>query len=220
MHAHAGSRLPPHLIIRKLMATPERLFMPKNKKKVLNVIVFINLKHGVFVKLLTGSDTGGSAHLNSLLPHDKYVNKKGKAAARMTTQEYEDCVKAAVAHYTPAAQAGACFARRVGRFVLVHDRSTCHTREGTIKLGARRSEAMLTAMLAPPRSPDLMPLDYTVFGTVKSKLLRELQHLDTWKEKASRFVELLQGFDCNSAIKSFPRRLQQILLVKGEHIRK
>lgn len=51
-----------------------------------------------------------------------------------------------------------------GGLVLVHDRAKTHGKAGTWVL---EHEAAINVIKAPPRSPDLMPLDYYRFGLAK-----------------------------------------------------
>lgn len=187
------------------MELPERFHLGKQHKNSISVIAFISLKHGVFVKLLTGSKVPTSSWLQDLMPNKTYTNKHGQPAARMTAEEYEDCVRDAMAYFCRPLGTERARLLMQSRMRLVHDRSTCHPRTDIVLDG---KGATLKTIMAPPRSPDLMPLDYAVFGTVKSLLLREVSQHCKWHTKAERFVEELRAFDVTNAIHAYPKRLQ------------
>ena len=216
MHAHAGHKTKPHLICRKTTEPPQRAYSNSAKGNRVSAIVFINIKHGVFVKLLTGTRVPhATGDLQKLLPTGKYYTIKGDPASRMTTKEYIDCVKDAVMHF---AGEGASVYRRermVKQLRLVHDKSTCHP-DAPIDVGL--PGVKLHVSMAAPRSPDLMPLDYAVFGLAKRKLLDAQQSHWTWADRAAFFVKTLQDFDPRACIEAYPKRLQECWEKSGSRV--
>ena len=201
---HAGQKIKPHLIMRKVMQPPERYFASKQDSKALHVIAFINLKGGMFVKLLTGSSVPPDSKAHAMLPCTTYYAKSGQKAARMTATEYKDCVEAAVEYFAPKGGSRALRTGWLKQQILVQDRSTCHPRE-SFKL--RNFGTKLKTITAPPRSPDMMPLDYAVFGTVKRELMSKVRMEAAWGVRVEYFLEALQRFNPKAAIQSYPSRL-------------
>lgn len=202
------------------MPFPQRYHKAKESKNLVTVIMFIGFlpsgKPSTFVRLLTGSRVlNAPAELKAKLPKCSYFTKTQKLAQRMTAQEYVDCVKEAALHFAGGSAKQPPLKRYIERMALVHDRSACHP-HGDINI--ERPEAKLTTILAPPRSPDLMPLDYAVFGTVKAELGRLERRDWTWADRATTFVKLLEDFNPTNAIESFPKRLQNCLKNGGGHV--
>ena len=97
----------------------------------------------------------------------------------------------------------------------VHDRATTHTKQGITLEGF---DAKLRVVNAPPRSPDLMPLDYAVFGNVKRQLLNKVGLNAKWEEKAECFWQLIQDFNVSAAIESYPKRIAKCMETGGGRV--
>lgn len=216
---HAGHQVKPHLICRRTMARPQRCFKEKEKKNSISAIVFLNLTGKVFVKLLTGSKgVKSSKKLAKLMPKKVYLNRDGKPAARMTSEEYIDCVKEAIAFFDDSPRTLRGLASWTAGLRLVHDRSTCHQRTDITVVDSDKAACVLPVIVAPPRSPDLMPLDYGVFGTAKNKLLNQVSQKDAWVHRAETFVQLLRDTDVSRIIASYPRRLEKCAANNGGRV--
>ena len=139
------------------MSPPEAL--QTKSRIVIRAIVFINTVGGSCVKLATGSQADG---LDEPIPTQQYCTKQGKEATSLTQEEYKDVVYAAVQHYCSYKP----FSYVCGQAVPVHDRDPSHPKRSTLCLPTGVS---IAALLQPPRSPDLMPLDYSVLGVVRSQ---------------------------------------------------
>lgn len=188
------------------MDPPEKIFQETPTKNRLTAIVFISMRHGVFVKLLTGTRVPKAAPwLDKLTNKKRYKTLAGKDAERMTMEEYIDCCTAMTRHFAGEGATDAKRARMVRQLVLVHDKSTCHP-GSPIDVGLR---SKLAVSMAAPRSPDLMPLDYAVFGWAKRKLLGAEKKGWTWANRAEFFVKTLQGFDPKPCIKAYEHRLKE-----------
>lgn len=216
MHAHAGHKTKPHLICRKTMEPPQRAYSNSAKGNRVSAIVFINLKHGVFVKLLTGTRVPhATGDLKKLLPTGNYSTIKGDPASRMTTKEYIECVRSAMIHFAGKGATVYQRERVVKQLRLVHDKSTCHP-GAPIDVGL--PGAKLNVSMAAPRSPDLMPLDYAVFGLAKRKLLDAQQSHWTWADRAAFFIRTLQDFNPKACIEAYPARLQECWEKSGARV--
>jgi hypothetical protein len=103
--------------------------------------------------------------------------------------------------------------------MLVHDRFKVHmikkTRHECEKLSLRLQPL-------PPRSPDLQPLDYAVFGNAKRRLEKMLRagHVEDkdWAARVKTFKELVRGTDVKPAIQQFRKRLEACIESGGNHI--
>lgn len=74
-------------------------------------------------------------------------------------------------------------------------------------------------MLLPPRSPDLDPLDYGVFGAAKRRLREErVRGKVGFDEACKHFMEDLQALDATRIIEQLPLRLQACIESRGAHI--
>ena len=76
----------------------------------------------------------------------------------------------------------------------------------------------LDVVVQPPRSPDVMPLDYGIFGFTKTALERELPRRAPWADRVEKFKELLRSCSPRATIEEYPLRLQAIIDSKGGHI--
>ena len=137
--------------------------------------------------------------------------KGPKPATSMGGEEYLHFVKAAWEGFMqqPA------FRRIAKGAVLIHDKSRIHTskavQQGLADMG-------LAYMVQPPRSPDLMPLDYGVFGGMKSQLARAARRFKTWEETVQAFKGMLLAFDPRATIAQFKLRIDKVIEMKGKHI--
>lgn len=95
----------------------------------------------------------------------------------------------------------------------MHDRARIHDKT-CIVVGRNKT---IRVRMAPPRSPDLMPLDYAVFGCVKNALKRAGLRYEPWQVRAQKFEDLLGTFDASASIAGFKRRLQLCLAADGGH---
>jgi len=207
------------------MPLPERCFVEKERKNSLSLIVFMNMEAGMFIMPLTGSKVSQHSSLHAQLPASQgrsYSTRGGAAAARMTAAEYIYCVQQAIKYYD-SLQLGrgnlqltrAGFEKWLSQLRLVHDRSSCHS---TVDIVVRGNSASLPVITAPPRSPDLMPLDYGVFGTAKSSLMREVSQMATWDTRAERFVKLLGETKFKPIIEAYHKRLKMCVDRDGRRV--
>ena len=166
----------------------------------------VRLIHGrVFIIETTGSKNKGYE------AGTKYLTKAGKDASKMVAGEYMDCVKAALNHYMqyPA------FSEARELAMLVHDKSQVHMSK-PVKKGLE--DLALRVVVGPPRSPDLMPLDYGIFGFTKTQLERNLTMHANLGDRVQKFKELLRTASPVATIEEFPLRLQACINAKGSHL--
>lgn len=209
-HAPAGQkRCVPHLHVPGLMKTPERFHTDnKTARRALKLAVACNAVGGVFIKETTGTAYSGYH------PGKQYevVSRGGlKAASSMVSEEYLDFLRSALEHFKK--QAG--FRRVSAGALLVHDKSAVHT-SAAVMHGLKRMG--LDAVVQPPRSPDVMPLDYGIFGFTKLALERAVPRNAPWSDRVQKFRQLLTQCNPRPTIEEYPLRLQAIVDSRGEHI--
>lgn len=213
----AACNVQPHLFIqsgrgqRRLMNPIMKVYTGDPKKRgKFNAAVFMNLEGGVFVYTLTG--TRGCS--DTITPFGSgFQTMAGKTATSMTKKEYLQAVQAALQYYEGCGNLKDCWAQ----MTLVQDNAPTHPKpdaHGMVKLPCGTS---INARNASARSPDMMPLDYYLFG--RAKRLVAPRHLESsmWQARAQAFYMVLLNSDTKAAIQSFPKRLNACILAKGEH---
>ena len=134
-------------------------------------------------------------------------------STQLTAKKYIKIVQASVLQgLRKRKQPGSSDAPRAS---LLHDRDPAHQSK---EFAAFAERSGIRVAVLPPRSPDLDPLDYGVFGTVKNQLEKEVeqQGLD-WSQRCSRLVELLEGFNPDAAIIALPGRIERCIAARGGH---
>ena len=144
-------------------------------RRAVKLAVFINSRGGVFIQEVTGTKYDGCP------PKKEYLTRQGKKAKGAVLEEYKDCVRAACAHYAAVVPA---LGRHADRMQLVHDKAKIHHTQPL-------PDAPWRPVAHPPCSPDMMPLDYGIFGTVKTRLQREVTRSATWEQKVQLFKKIL-----------------------------
>lgn len=98
---------------------------------------------------------------------------------------------------------------------LLHDRDPAHT---SATFQAFATACNVNAVLLPPRSPDLNPLDYGVFGAAQKKLDAEMERRSmTWDQQCAFLEGAIKQADTDAAIAALPGRIQRCIAAKGGH---
>jgi hypothetical protein len=175
------------------------------QRRNLKLAVAICSTGGVFQMELTGSDYPGCPAF------PPYLDSKGRQLISMGGEEYLHVINAAWQHFSENRE----FRARRKTALLVHDRGKAHmsavVMHGLQQLGLR-------AVAMPPRSPDLMPLDYGIFGTCKLQLERSMPRNAAWGDRVGRFKELIAAAAVKPTIGQFEQRLDAALRAGGGHI--
>ena len=201
-------KVAPYLSIPGLTVTPTRFHRTSTgSRKSLKLAVACNAVAGMFIQEVTGTKYEGFQKGSY-----EVQGKDGpKPATSMNSEEY--------LHFVGAAWAGfkqkPAFRTVSKGAMLIHDKSRVHTskkvQDGLKALG-------LAYMVQPPRSPDLMPLDYGIFGSIKVKLARAAPRLKTWEEKVQAFKSMLLEFNPAPTISQFQLRIARVIEREGKHI--
>lgn len=154
---------------------------------------------------LTGSDYPGCPAI------PQYLDSKGKVLVSMGGEEYLNFIKAAWKYFNEDRD----FRRKKRQALLVHDRGKAHTSK-VVKEGLK--VLSLPAVTTPPRSPDLMPLDYGIFGTCKLELDRRVPRTGAWEARVRTFKELIKNAGVGPTIGQFGDRLQAVIIAGGGHL--
>ena len=107
-------------------------------------------------------------------------------ASAMTGEEYMDAVKAAWQHFMKCH----AFRRIAGHAMLVHDKARQHT---CVTVRQWLQQQGVTAVVQPARSPDMMPLDYGIFGATRAQLGRALPLSAPWEDRVATFKQFLSS---------------------------
>ena len=73
----------------------------------------------------------------------------------------------------------------------------------------------------PPRSPDLTPMDFFLWGYIKSKVyVRNYDNLDDLKTSITAAFQDISTQMISSTMSNFEKRLEKIIEVRGRHVGK
>lgn len=202
---NAGQKLTTaHLHIVGVTPMAERFYVDsKDGRGSLKLAVFINLVGGVYIKELSGTKYLGYK------ARESYMTKQGKPAKGLTQQEYKTCMKSAEDYYMEHSPA---FKNLKGDKFLVHDRCGVHPKR-------QIPEVTWKVVAHPPHSPDLMPLDYGIFGMAKVALDKKVRRAQSWDEKVQIFKTILKEVEVKATIEAFRSRLLACIDSKGAHFR-
>jgi hypothetical protein len=173
--------------------------MDHRDRRNLKVAVACMLRRPNFAKELTGTVYADCPRLK------EYTKPRGTGTYNsMSSSEYIDFLENALKHFG---------VRR--NVTIVHDRSRIH--QGKV-VAAWCAARHIEIALLPPRSPDLDPLDYGMFGTCKTKLCRYASaNKLTWNARCIRFLEMVRAYSMDAAIQQMPRRLSACIQAGGKH---
>lgn len=123
-------------------------------------------------------------------------------------KEYGDIINAAVKD---------CEERHTSKPAMwFHDSSNVHKTAHATNL---LSEHGITPLLLPPRSPDLTPLDYSVFGLAKRKWreMRLKRHMP-YDDACLEIQKYLSEMDTDHILDQLPLRMEACIRTQGGHI--
>jgi len=74
-----------------------------------------------------------------------------------------------------------------------------------------------TPVVHTPRSADMMPLDYGIFGIVRARLQDEISSYATWEKKVELFKKILSEAPIEATIKHYELRMKACIETQGKH---
>lgn len=203
-----------HVEVDGYTETTERPFESSSaNRKSIHVLVAIQLGKKPVVIPLTGSKYNGCPPLRT------YTTKKGKASTAMGANEYIDVLNRAFTMLSTTPSTGQNIAPRTrsSPYLVWHDHHRAHLSHDVTSWLTLHN---ITPVVLPPRSPDLDPLDYGVFGAAKRRHRDRrwgMQHM-SFDDACTAFVEDLQRLDTDHVILSLLDRLQACVNAGGGHI--
>lgn len=153
----------------------------------------------------------GSAY-NGMKPLKQYMTKKNnqeQVAKKITGGEYLDAVRVALKQF----RGRHAFRAVRNNAMLVHDKGLHHV-SAAVKDGLKAMG--ISAVVQPARSPDLMPLDYGIFGSARLELGRRGLGKGAWEARVTAFKEILEGSMATAVIDQFPLRVRACIEMNGE----
>jgi hypothetical protein len=181
---------------------PARFYVSGKARRVLRLVVFVNLLGGVFIKELSGTKYEGRSQ------QETFHTTQGKEAKAMTLKEYVAAVVSAHAYFNSQSRAFRALGDNV---ILVHDGARVHHKK-------KIANAPWTPVTQPPHSPDMMPLDYGIFGFTKIRLQRAVLRSDRWEHKVAMFKQFIMEAPVGPTINEFKKRMKACIAFGGWHI--
>lgn len=185
------------------MPPMQRTFTAQERGKLKVAVALIPALGVTHVRPLTGTTCA------SLKPAKQYYTKASKGnkiATSMTQAEYMDF----------AAEVLELLKEKGCKVIWVHDRDRAHLGEAATQQIQDQGHKV---MVLPPRSPDLDPLDYAVFGHSKLWLERnEGVRKLVWDDKCSAFIDHIKRLDPGRQMAGLKKRLEMVIQENGGHI--
>lgn len=185
------------------MPKPSRTFTAEARGKLKVAVALVPGAGAVHIKGLSGTTCP------EFKPDRSYFTKQSKGtkvATSMTTEEY--------ARF--ASEVLDLLKKKKLSAIWVHDRDPAHLSKAVPQLIEAQGHKV---MVLPPRSPDLDPLDYAVFGHSKRWLdqVNRAPHV-SWEARCTAFFDHLRQLDPSRQVAGYPKRLLMVIQEKGGHI--
>ena len=203
----AVKRAPPRWYVRGHTPRPSKPFVPSNKRRSLKLATFIKMGHKPIVVTID----------------------------EMAEQQQQDAGTSSSAHTSKSAWNAEVFCRIVEQKLLSHRSNRAGRRQGPVKLVLDRDSVHLNnrfqafakkremkVLFLPAKAPDLDPLDYGIFGTVKQAFEkrcfsgRQRGQL-SWEQQCQILIDLLEAVNPDSTIAALPSRIQKCIAARGGH---
>lgn len=184
----------------------QRILTKKVERARLDLVVALmpGPRPNVVVKAVAGTTTNTGRE-----PAKKFQTAKGEDAKGMCGAEYVDFLEQLLPQ-------GLNTRSRGQALMVIHDRGPAHNSNFVKPYCEKRG--VRCAML-PPRSPDLDPLDYAVFGQAK-RIMEDARptNLEAFNKACLEFINKLQGMDAGVQTAGFRERLDAVVTARGGHI--
>jgi len=99
------------------------------------------------------------------------------------------------------------------------DGATCHTSNASMReIESFYKDRIISKNLWPPRSPDLTPADFFVWGLLKSKVYKNTPHtIEQLKDAIRQETEAVNVDTLGTLFQNLEKRIQVCLDVKSDH---
>jgi hypothetical protein len=202
-------RAPPRWYVPGVTPRPAKPFVPSSQRKSLRLAVFVKIAHRPIVVRLDEAAVGGQAASSS--------GSSGSTAGRWDSAIFCRIVEEKLLG-DPANRRG----RLHGPVKLLLDRDPAHLNQRFKRFALQHG---MKVCFLPAKAPDLDPLDYGVFGTVKRAWEQRCfggpgsNHL-SWDERCSLLVEMLLAINPDSHIAALPSRIARCIEAGGAHFKR
>lgn len=172
----------------------------------------------IIVALIPGRDTvvvrpvGGTTKNTGLQSPVVFMKRDGSMSTGLCGEEYLSFMKLIFEEVYQTREASS----EGPSLALVHDRDPAHKDK---RVTQYLNERKIANCMLPPRSPDLDPLDYCVFGHCKRSIGRhDTTSLQGFNDKCRALIQHLGGLDANVQTAGFKARLKLVIDAEGGHI--
>jgi len=103
-------------------------------------------------------------------------------------------------------------------FIFQPDSAPAHRARETIELLSRMTPDFIGSEMWPPNSPDLNPVDYSIWSVVEERIYQQrIQNTDELRQRLVAVWEDLEQHIVDTAIDQWRRRLTACIRAKGGH---
>lgn len=203
--AAGQKKTPRRLYVAGAKAPRGKVDVSKRKRRKLTVMMVVRLGQPNFVVPLSGSKYEGMPELPS------YTNEKGASTNDLTAKEYAVKLGEYVSHVKAHSPRQGRSRARV--LQVYHDRDSAH---GGPRIRKACADLGLQTAYLPARDADLNPLDYGIFGAVKSAWHKRVEEERIgWDESCKLFLDMLQEVDAETIIRALPGRMKACIAKNG-----
>lgn len=210
LHSAEQKRVPHHLSIRGITLDPQHFYVDYKDRKALKVAcaVMLGAPTSSYVQQLTGTEYEGCPDIDVY----KKATEQDVDYTALSAPEYRNFLQRALKHFNRQVPG----LRRNPKLRIIHDRAKPHTSKLVTQWAQQEGYKV---HVLPPRSPDMDPLDYGIFGPFKTWLqMGAAVGGWTWSNKCRKAVAYLEKVDVAPTVKEFPQRLQACIEAEGHHL--
>jgi len=103
-------------------------------------------------------------------------------------------------------------------FIFQQDSAPAHRARETIELLSRMTPDFIGPKMGPPNSPDLNPVDYSIWLVVEQRIYQQrIQNTDKLRQRLVAVWKDLEQHIVDTAIGQWRRRLTACIRAKGGH---
>ena len=203
----AMHRAPPRWYVRGCTPRPCKPFVPSNKRRSLKVAVFIKMGENPIVVRIDE------------MAREQQQATGSSSSAKTGKSPWNAEVFCRIVELKLLSHRSNRAGRRQGPVKLVLDRDSVHLNK---RFKAFGKEHGMKVLFLPTKAPDLDPLDYGIFGTVKTAFEkrcfsgRQSGQL-SWEQQCQILIEMLEAVNPDSTIAALPDRIQRCIAAGGGH---